>query len=382
MVSDNSVSSGDSLVGHNRNSVSLDDVVHLRGVSNLLRPLVIASLRSSHGTVGLVEVVLHNGRLSVVLDLLSLVSVGEPFLGSVNGDLSLAHNSDPLVDDLDMLNGDSGGVPSDGSRVNLGSNHDLADGAGSLLGRKLRGLSKDPVDSSDDLGLFLDGNVLLLHDLDNLSDGPGLLGVLVDNLLVVCDRSLLVNNNDSSSLVDFSNMPKHALVDILNELADVDLVVLQDSFDGTFDLLNAQFLGLAEHFPEAANNLHLLVSGNMVLLHVLDNLPDGLGFNGVVANDLRVILPVVDDSSFDDNLLMFANVSDLLGVLVGDSSFDDNLLMLSYMSDLVGTISQRNLLTRPSSGKNIGSGLGVGGLEATATLPQVVALHVFGTHVL
>ena len=56
--------------------------------------------------------------------------------------------------------------------------------------------------------------------------------------------------------------------------------------------------------------------------------------------------------------------------------------MLSYMSDLVGTISQRNLLTRPSSGKNIGSGLGVGGLEATATLPQVVALHVFGTHVL
>ena len=79
---------------------------------------------------------------------------------------------------------------------------------------------------------------------------------------------------------------------------------------------------------------------------------------------------------------MFANVSDLLGVLVGDSSFDDNLLMLSYMSDLVGTISQRNLLTRPSSGKNIGSGLGVGGLEATATLPQVVALHVFGTHVL
>ena len=35
---------------------------------------------------------------------------------------------------------------------------------------------------------------------------------------------------------------------------------------------------------------------------------------------------------------MFANVSDLLGVLVGDSSFDDNLLMLSYMSDLVGMV--------------------------------------------
>ena len=285
MVSENSVSTGDSLVGHNRDSVGLDDVVHLRGVSNLLRLLV--SLRSSHGTIGLV--VLHTGRLLVVLDLLSfLVSLGEPFLGSVLGDLILALNSD-FVDDLDVLNGHSGGVPSDGSRVNLGSNHDLADGAGSLLGRKLRGLFKDLLDTSDDLGLFLGGNLLLLHDLDNLSDGPGLLGVLVDNLLVVCNRSLLVNNNDFSSLVNFSNMPKHALVDILNELHGVDLVVLQDSFNGTFDLLDAQFLGLAEHFPEAANNLHLLVSGNMVLLHVLDNLPDGLGFNGVVANDLRVI---------------------------------------------------------------------------------------------
>lgn len=62
---------------------------------------------------------------------------------------------------------------------------------------------------------------------------------------------------------------------------------------------------------------------------------------------------------------------------VEDLSGDDILLL-----DNLFRLSQISLLTRPSSGKNIGSGLGVGGLEATATLPQVVALHVFGTHVL